>query len=147
VKVLLLLLTCAVFALSSPSLAASTSDYDGKYSGTISCDALPGQDPLRGKRFSLDISDGHARYEREVLKWNTTQHIGVTEKGAGPVSPDGDVSLKGSAGSSQWSYTATYQGRFNGKDLHLTGAQQWQLPGSHAAFTRPCTIRLAPSTP
>jgi len=141
----ILLLVCAVAAFSSPSLAASSSDFDGKYSGPIMCDALPVAAPLH-TTFFLEITNGLAAYHKDVLQANTGLPSGVTERGTGTVSPDGDVSLKGSAGAPGWSFEAAYQGKFSGKNLHLSGAQKWSLPASSGgAQTRPCTISLSPS--
>lgn len=155
----LLLLTCAVLAVSSPSLAAGITDYDGRYSGTISCGAmpdgvLPGDTPLR-TRFSLEISNGQGYYEQHAYKANSNNPIGISELGVGTVSPGGDVSLTGSAVATgaeatrtgEWGYEAGYRGRFNGKNLQLSGAQLWLLPVTRAVYTRPCTITLAPAPP
>lgn len=141
----ILLLVCAVAAFSSPSLAASSIDYDGQYSGLILCDALPNIAPLR-TTFFLEITNGHAQYHKDVLQANTSTPSGVTERGTGTVSPDGDVSLKGSAEGPGWSFEAAYQGKFSGKNLQLSGAQKWRLPASSGgAQTRPCTISLSPA--
>src|SRR5271165_152080 len=61
----ILLLVCAVAAFSSPSLAASSSDFDGKYSGPIMCDALPVAAPLH-TTFFLEITNGLAAYHKDV---------------------------------------------------------------------------------
>jgi hypothetical protein len=122
---------------------ASAADHDGRYTGVITCDVLPGQTIQALKtEFSMTIADGQAAYEREVLRPNNTQRLGITERGTGTVSPSGEVALTGSARGQTWSYEADYRGRFNGKDLSLSGTQQWRLP-SKATHSRPCTVTLS----
>jgi hypothetical protein len=59
------------------------------------------------------------------------------------VSLRGEASLTGSAAGQGWKYDATYRGQFAGKNLRLSGTQQWRLQsGPH---TRPCTIMLSRS--
>jgi hypothetical protein len=142
---LVVLLACALLTVSSQSLAASPSDYDGTYSGSIECDALPGQEPLRNEHFPVEFKNGQAQYERDVRKANTATPSGVTAKGKGTVSPDGDVSLTETAVGKGWDFEATYRGRFDGKTAQLSGAQHWHLQGTGAPWTRPCTIMLSPS--
>jgi len=140
-----LLLACAVVAAVSPALAAGPTGYDGRYSGSIECDALPGQEPLRNEQFPLEFKDGQAQYQRDVRQANAITPIGVTAYGKGTVSPAGDVSLTETADGKGWGFKATYQGRFDGKTAKLSGAQQWQMPVTGSPYTRPCTIALAPS--
>jgi len=142
---LAVLLTCALLTVTSQSLTASPSDYDGTYSGTIECDALPGQEPLRNEQFPLEFKNGQAQYERDVRKANSTVPIGVTAQGKGTVSPDGDVSLTETAVGKGWSFEATYRGQFDGKTAQLSGAQHWRLPDTGEPYTRPCTIKLSAS--
>jgi hypothetical protein len=146
-----LLRTCALpvaFALFvglPVSPAGGASEYDGKYTGQITCDILPGQTtrPLRTD-FLLKITDGRAQYEREVLRPDSTSPAGVTERGTGTVTPSGEVTLTGSATGPGWTYDATYRGQFSGKTLRLSGTQQWRLRagGSQA---RPCVINVSRS--
>lgn len=122
---------------------AAAADYDGRYAGVITCDVLPGQTNQALKTaFSMTIANGQAAYEREVLRPNNTQRLGITERGTGTVSARGEVALTGSARGQAWSYEADYRGQFNGKGLHLSGTQQWRLP-STAAHSRPCTVTLS----
>jgi hypothetical protein len=66
---------------------ASAADHDGRYTGVITCDVLPGQTIQALKtEFSMTIADGQAAYEREVLRPNNTQRLGITERGTGTVS-------------------------------------------------------------
>jgi hypothetical protein len=39
-----------------------------------------------------------------------------------------------------WRYEATYRGQFAGKNLRLSGTQQWRM--STGPYARPCTITL-----
>jgi len=142
---LVLLLTCVLLAVASPSLAASSTNYDGTYSGHISCDAMPGAGPLQNEQFPLVFKNGQAQYVRAVLQANAATPSGVTAQGKGTVSPDGDVSLTETAEGQGWGFEATYRGRFDGKTARLSGAQRWRLAGTGVPYTRPCTITLSPS--
>jgi len=129
---------------SCPSVARGASEYDGRYTGLINCDVLPGQTVEQLKtEFSLKIIGSQAEYQREVLRPTDRGRLGVTERGTGTVSPDGEVSLTGSAAGQTWSYEAKYSGRFEGKNLRLKGAQSWRLP--QRTHTRPCTIGVSRS--
>ncbi len=143
-RVRAVLMAFAILAVVPLPPAGGATEYDGSYSGIITCDALPGDKPLRTS-FLLKIDDGRARYEREVLQANTTIPAGVTERGSGTVSPSGELVLTGAATGPRWKYQATYRGQIAGKTLRLTGTQQWQLPVSGAAHTRPCTITVSRS--
>ena len=90
----------------------------------------------------MSIADDRATYEREVLRANTRDKIGVAEQGSGTVSPDGELALTGSAGAQTWSYSATYHGRFEGPRIRLSVTQVWRLPGREN-INRPCTIELS----
>jgi hypothetical protein len=130
---------------SCPSVATGASEYDGRYTGLINCDVLPGQTVEQLKtEFSLKIIGSQAEYQREVLRPTDRGRLGVTERGTGTVSPDGEVSLTGSAAGQTWSYEAKYSGRFEGKNLRLTGAQMWRL-SQRPTLTRRCTIGVSRS--
>jgi hypothetical protein len=95
--------------------------------------------------FTMVVAASRAQYEREVMRPEDTKtKLGVTERGTGTVSPSGDVSVTGSAGRADWSYEATYQGRFESNSIRLSGAQLWRLPG-RSPHERPCTITLSRS--
>lgn len=123
--------------------AGAATEYDGRYAGTIACDAIPGvtSGPLRTE-FVVRVADGQARYEREVLRPDGNMPQGITERGTGAVSADGEVTLTGSAGASGWSYQATYRGRIAGRQMRLSGAQEWRFT-TRAPLVRPCTITAA----
>ncbi len=136
-----LALAAAVVAL--PSLVSGLAPYDGRYVGVITCDVLPGQTvgPLKTE-FAMTVAEGQARYEREVLRATGKGGLGVMERGGGRVTSDGDITVTGSAAGQTWSYEATYQGRFEGRSLRLSGSQLWRLPG-RSVLTRPCTIGVS----
>lgn len=135
-------MAAALLAWLPPS-GAGAAERDGRYAGLITCDVLPGQttQPLRTE-ILVSIADGRAEYQREVLQPTGPGRLGVTERGTGTVSPSGDVSLTGGAGAQTWSYTATYQGRLDGKALRLSGTQHWNLP-NRAPYARRCTIAVS----
>jgi hypothetical protein len=137
----LLALAGAVVALPSP--VSGLAPYDGPYAGVITCDVLPGQTVGQLKtEFSMTVAEGQGRYEREVLRATGKGGLGVMERGGGRVAPDGDITITGSAAGQTWSYEATYQGRFEGRNLRLSGTQLWRLPG-RSVLTRPCTIAVS----
>jgi hypothetical protein len=133
-------LALAVAVVALPSLVSGLAPYDGRYVGLITCDVLPGQTvgPLKTE-FSMTVAEGEARYEREVLRPTGSGRLGVTERGGGGVASDGDITVTGSAAGQTWSYEATYRGRFEGRNLRLSGSQVWHLPG-RSVLTRSCTI-------
>lgn len=134
-------LTLAAGIVVALSFAASgLAPYDGRYVGLIKCDVLPGQTVEQLKtEFSMTVAEGQARYEREVLRATGNGRLGVMERGGGNVTPDGDITVTGSAAGQTWSYEATYRGRFEGRNLRLSGSQLWRLPG-RPVLTRPCAI-------
>jgi hypothetical protein len=132
----------AILVAAPAPMTAGATDYDGKYTGAISCDEIPNVTGRLRTGFLLTIADGKARYEREVLRADTSIPQGVTERGSGTVSADGDLALTGSAAGPGWSYQANYRGQVSGKSLRLAGEQQWRLR-SGPSHTRPCTITLS----
>lgn len=132
--------------ISAAPVPARAQDFDGRYSGTISCAAIPGQTPgPLLTPFSMVVAAGHARYEREVMRPEDSKtRLGVTERGEGTVSPSGEVSLTGSAGRGNWSFQATYRGRVEGDAVRLSGTELFRLPG-RPEHERPCTITLSRS--
>jgi hypothetical protein len=131
----------ALAMLVSPVTGEGQS-YDGRYTGFISCDAIPGQTVQQLKtEFAMTVASGQAEYQREVLRPTGPGRLGVTERGTGPVSPTGEVSLTGAAGAQTWNYEATYTGRIDGRGLRLSGTQLWHLP-NRAPHSRPCTVAV-----
>jgi hypothetical protein len=119
--------------------------YDGSYSGTMTCDLIPGQTsrPLVVE-FSMTVADGRVTYEREVMRPDSRERLGVTERGGGTVSPTGEVSLTGYAEGRAWSYAASYRGPFGANSLRLSGTQVWIL-GAKPAHNRSCAIDVSRS--
>ena len=137
------LAACAAVLASLAPPASGQLEYDGRYTGPIECDVIPGQTVQSLKtEFSLTVANGRALYQREVLKPTGTGRLGVTERGTGTVLASGEVSLRGGAAAQTWSYEASYQGRFDGKGIRFSGAQLWSLP-NRAPHSRPCTIALS----
>jgi hypothetical protein len=131
------------FVVLASALTGVASDYDGEYTGYITCAAIPGQTAQSLKTdFALKIAGGKVDYQREVLRPNDTGRMGVTERGRGTVSASGEVSLSGSATGTGFSFDATYRGQVNGRTLQLEGTQLWQLP-RRPAHSRACTISVA----
>jgi len=93
--------------------------------------------PMR-MRVAIRLVRGQAEYEREVLNPDTHVHIGE-EKGTGSVTPDGNISLSGSAAGTGWNFVARYAGRLEATTFRLTGTQTWQL-GFRPTIVRPCAI-------
>jgi hypothetical protein len=120
--------------------SAGSSAYDGRYAGLMTCDIVPGLTtrPLRVE-FMMTVAGGKAAYEREVLRPDSRERLGVTERGAGAVSRDGELTLTGYAEGRTWSYAGSYRGLFDGKYLRLAGTQVWILP-NNASHNRPCSI-------
>jgi hypothetical protein len=81
----------AILVAAPAPVTAEATDYDGKYTGAISCDEIPNVTGRLRTGFLLTIADGKARYEREVLRADTSIPQGVTERGSGTVSaqPEG----------------------------------------------------------
>lgn len=133
---LMLLVACVSLVWATPSLAAGPTSYDGAYTGTISCDALPGQQALVNEHFPLEFENGQAQYARDVRRANTLDPSAVSARGKGLVISDGDVTLTEAAQGQGWGFTATYRGRFDGTAAKLSGAQQWRLPNNGGPYTR-----------
>jgi hypothetical protein len=142
-----LLLACALLVCVSPSLAAADStSYDGRYNASMSCDATPSQPALQNEPFLVNFKDGQAQFTRTIYRVNTVTPSGTNAQGKGTVSPDGDMSLTETASGPGTEFVATYEGQFDGKMAHLSGAQQWHYPGTGANYSRPCTVTLSGSS-
>jgi hypothetical protein len=135
----------AASLLGLPHSASADSKFDGRYSGRITCDAIPGQTsvPLNTS-FSIVVRDDKAEYEREIIQPDSRYPLGVTERGSSAVSTDGKLTLKGGASGPAWSYEATYAGKLEGKTAQLTGQQVWRFQGK-PIHTRPCSVAVRSS--
>lgn len=122
--------------------AFASSEFDGRYSGRITCDVIPGQtNEQLNTALSITIVNAKAEYQREVLQPDSRYPLGVTERGSSPVSSSGELSLTGAAAGPTWRYEATYTGRLEGKTAQLTGQQVWHFQGK-PIHTRPCSIAV-----
>ena len=120
---------------------ASAAPTDGRYTGTIVCDAMPPSTPQLRTTFSLDLRSGRVAYEREILRPNVGR-TGTMERGNGTVTDAGDITVKGGAQDSQFTLSAEYHGRIAGDRITLEGTQQWQYAQGDIR-SRSCQIALA----
>jgi hypothetical protein len=118
---------------------------DGSFVGTIQCDALPGQRPLKTK-VTMTVAEGRARYEREI-QHPTGGPSGNFERGEGPVTPTGDVTVATKAIAPGYSYEAEYRGRVEESAARLTGNQRWKIRNESGTIVRPCSLELMRAAP
>jgi hypothetical protein len=115
---------------------------DGTYTGTIACGLLTQlRYPLRTD-FSLTVARGEASYERPIVRPGRdgrAEPTGSWERGGGPVSPLGEVTLRGRC-EGGFSCEAQYQGQLDAGAIRLTGSQRWQ--GRGKVEERTCEITL-----
>jgi hypothetical protein len=130
----------AALACAAPAGAQSPSP-DGKFEGTIRCDALPRQRPLVTK-VTMSVAEGQARYEREILDPAGGMATGIFERGQGPIGGGGEVTLKTHTETSTYSYDAEYRGRIDGSFARFTGTQYWKIKRETGMIPRPCTLEL-----
>ena len=125
-----------------PLAVGADSKFDGRYSGRITCDAIPGQTsvPLN-TAFVMTVREGKAEYQREIIQPDSQRPLGITERGLSMVSPEGELSLKGGASGPTWSYEASYAGKLEGKAGQLNGQQVWRFQGKPVQ-TRPCSVAV-----
>jgi hypothetical protein len=119
---------------------AGAQSLDGRFAGTIQCDALPRQGPLRTK-VTMTVSGGVVRYERQIYHPDGTPS-GIFERGQGPVGSDGAVTLKTHMAAPGYSYDAEYRGRIEGSGARFTGTQFWKIAKETGTIPRPCTLEL-----
>jgi hypothetical protein len=129
-----------LLAMALPWSGASAQPRDGTYAGTIQCDALPAQRPLKTK-VSMIVADGRARYEREILT-PTGAPTGTFERGEGPVAPSGEVTLTTRAAAPGYSYEAEYRGQIGEGSARLTGTQRWKIQRESGTLVRACSLEL-----
>jgi len=125
--------------------AGAAESFDGRYTGTLSCPAFPGQTPLR-TNISVTVAESTATYEREILRPGTAAGVptGVYERGRGPVSPSGEIILTGAC-SGEFSCTAEYRDDLNVTPIRLTGTQRWRFRGGDRE--RACEVALVRRKP
>jgi len=137
-------LAFAVGTLSAPSAIAQS--FDGTWRGKINCAKLsfarvPGD---RVMPIEINVSGSTATYTREVHNRAGSAVIG-TEEGSGTVANDGAIRLtadfKPTAADSQFTYTASFRGRFHPATGRLRGTQVWSNAGR--TENRSCYILLS----
>ncbi len=130
----------SLLAILAPSAGARAQARDGAYAGTIQCDALPAQRPLR-TTVSMTVAEGRARYEREI-QHPTGGPSGNFERGEGPVGPSGEVTLTTRAAAPGYSYEAEYRGQIGESSPRLTGTQRWKMQRESGTIVRPYSLEL-----
>jgi len=136
------LVTTVVLLLAvGPSVPAGAQSSDGKFEGTIRCDALPRQRPLMTK-VTMTVAEGQARYEREILDPTGGMPTGIFERGQGAIGSGGELTLKTRTETSTYSYDAEYKGRIEGGIAHFAGIQYWRIKRETGTIQRPCTLEL-----
>jgi hypothetical protein len=137
--------TIGLAALVLPGAAARAQPAAGAYAGTIQCDALPGLRALK-TAVTMTVADGRARYEREILH-PTGGPSGTFERGEGPVSADGAVTVATRATGQGYSYEAEYRGLIGEKTARFAGTQRWKLQRESGTILRACTLELTRTSP
>ncbi len=130
----------ALFAVGTLSTTSVAQVRDGSFAGTTECEALPRMLPLRTK-VTMVLADGLARYEREIHH-PSGGPSGIFERGEGPVTPSGDVTVKTRVDTPGYSYEAEYRGRIEEPITRLAGSQRWKLRTETGTIPRACTIQL-----
>lgn len=136
----------AAGALWLATLGAEAQTFEGVYTGTLSCPALPGGTPLR-TAFSMTVSGNKATFERQIVRpgASAANPTGSYERGSGTVTPSGEVTLVGRCGE-PFSCSSEYRGQLDQSPIRLTGPQRWRFRDRPEA-ERSCEIDLAPARP
>lgn len=123
------------------AIPAAAQRFDGLWAGRITCDALPGMTGRMSGDVTMRIAGNRASYERpiEAIAGRATDAI---ERGAGPVSVEGQVALNGQGAAAPGTFRASYEGRITGNTVRLAGEQDWRLRGRGSPFWRSCDINL-----
>src|SRR5262249_10779280 len=131
--------------LNSPTTFAQP--FEGNFTWTIDCGLLTGLTVPLHVPFSMTVSNGQARYEREIMRPGGptgTVRTGNYERGIGTVTPSGEVSLRGS-GEGKYMFEAEYRGHLGGSPIRLAGTQRWR--NRERTEERSCQVELVPSPP
>jgi hypothetical protein len=86
----------------------------------------------------MSVSEGRARYEREIQQPGGP--TGTFERGEGPVTPSGEITVATRAAAPGYSYEAEYGGRIDEGTAHLTCTQRWKLQRGSGAIVRSCSL-------
>jgi hypothetical protein len=136
---------CWIVSLVLLTAAASVhaQAVDGTYTGSLTCEAIPGVTaaPLK-TLFTLRIAGNKIGYEREVIRPTGEAPLGITERGIGRLDADGELTLTGSARGRTFSSEATYKGKPTGDTIRLAGTQIWTYIDKPTPHSRPCTVDL-----
>lgn len=129
-------------ALLASLPASAGSESDGRYTGTIQCESIPGQTSVAlSTAFTITITDGKGEYQREILRPDSRDRTGITERGSVKVSSSGELALNGGAAGPTWRYEATYAGKLDSKSARLAGEQVWHVQGK-PVHKRPCSVSV-----
>ena len=124
--------------------AGAADDFDGKWSGTISCAKLSFTKGPFKVPMEMTVEKGAAAYIRDVYNKDGTQVVG-TEEGTGTTSDGGKLTLTGAGKSTierpRYTYTASYSGAVAAKSANLKGTQVWKSVDGKTE-NRACTIAL-----
>jgi hypothetical protein len=116
-----------------PAVALGGS-FDGAYTGTLSCPAFPGQQPLRAE-IAVSVAGRNATYEQGA------SDLGANEAGSGTVSPSGDIVLTGGCRGG-FSCATEYRGNLGSTPIRLKGGQRWWFRSGERE--RACDLELKP---
>jgi hypothetical protein len=144
-------LVLALAVVGLPSVAAAQS-FDGTYRGTLTCDSRGGLRPLKTE-LRVTVTGSTASYEREIMTPGRGCPpggcpSGVYERGAGAVTPGGELALSGKAAdtSNRYHFDAEYRGQLGTDPARLTGVQHWTVNGRPEP-ERGCQIELGAPAP
>jgi hypothetical protein len=128
----------AVISLTLAAAVALAASFDGTYTGTLSCPALPQQQPLRVE-IEVTVSGPTATYEQIAKPGAATGDLGAQESGRGSVSPAGEIVLSGGCRGG-FSCVTEYRGDLSKTPVRLKGSQRWWFrSGEHE---RECDVEL-----
>jgi hypothetical protein len=130
------LVVISLMLVAAESLAAS---FDGTYTGTLSCPALPQQQPLRVD-IAVTVSGGTATYEQIAKPGTASGDLGAQEGGRGSVSPSGELVLSGGCRGG-FSCVTEYRGELSKTPIRLKGNQRWWFRSGERE--RECDVELS----
>ena len=127
-----------IVALLLPAVAPAAS-FDGAYTGTLSCPAFPGQEPLRAE-IAVNVAGRNATYEQIGAPGASAGgDVGANEAGSGSVSQSGDIVLTGGCRGG-FSCASEYRGNLGTTPISLKGGQRWWFRSGERE--RACEVEL-----
>jgi len=121
-----------------PAVALGAS-FDGAYTGTLTCPAFPGQEPLRAD-ITVKVAGRDATYEQGGTPGAAAAgDLGANEAGSGSVSPSGDIVLTGGCRGG-FSCATEYRGNLDATPIRLKGGQRWWFRSGERERT--CDVEL-----